>query len=170
MHWVVGIDILGGANKVQVSGDFAYMVSGGSGDDFQVIDITDHENPQIIGSVDTPGLAVDVCVNGPIALIADKGGDLQIIGISNPEHPQILGSVSTPGYALGVSFFGTHAYVAVSKGVENNNDTMQLQVIDVSNLILPEIMDTKIRTLIISVQGGAHHGQEEKSIHPGVQA
>ncbi len=37
-------------------------------------------------------------------------------------------------------------------------------------LILPEIMDTKIRTLIISVQGGAHHGQEEKSIHPGVQA
>ncbi len=26
------------------------------------------------------------------------------------------------------------------------------------------------RTLMISVQGGAHHGQEEKSIHPGVQA
>lgn len=110
-----------------------------SGNGLLVIDISDPENPQIVGSVDTPGLAVDVCISGNLALIADTSGDLQIIRISNPERPQILSSVSTPGDALSVSFFGTHAYVAMSNGVENNNDTRQLQVIDVSNPMRPQI-------------------------------
>lgn len=38
-----------------------------------------------------------------------------------------------------------------------------------AGLILPEKMDTKIRSFIISDHGGAHHGKETKSPQFGVQ-
>jgi hypothetical protein len=85
----------------------------------------------IIGSVDTPGIAMGVTVVGSTAYVAD-GSSLQVINISSPESPQIIGSVDTPGYAEAVTVVSNTAYVAVGSS--------GLQVIDISNPASPQII------------------------------
>jgi hypothetical protein len=51
LHWVASTDTPHQAADVTVSGTYAYVADYLSG--LQVIDITDPESPQIVGSVDT---------------------------------------------------------------------------------------------------------------------
>ena len=57
-----------------------------------MINISNPENPHIVGSVDTPWNAVDVAVAGIYAYVVDWEG-LRVIDISIPEDPQIAGAV-----------------------------------------------------------------------------
>jgi hypothetical protein len=107
IHWA-GSVATGPAYGVTVSGTHAY-VAGYFG--LQVIDISNPQSPQIVGSVDTPGSANGVAVAGTYAYVADWYPGLQVIDISNPESPQIVGSVDTPSAAIGVTVSGTLAYV-----------------------------------------------------------
>ena len=76
--------------------------------------------PEIVGSVDTPGDAKDVHVSGSHAYVADNMADgsygLQVIDVSDPANPVIAGSVDTPGAGHGpkggVHVSGSNAYVA----------------------------------------------------------
>jgi hypothetical protein len=90
-----------------------------------VIDVSNPAIPQIIGSVDTPGIAYSVTVVEERAYIADGSSGLQVIDVGNPTTPQIIGSVDTPGYALGITVVDDRAYIA--------DDFSGLQVIDVGN-------------------------------------
>lgn len=116
-----------------VSGDYAYLAAWDSG--LQVLDISDSENPVIVGGVETPGGAVSVAVWGTHAFVADSyiwdRSGLQVIDISNPENPQIVGSIDTPGDAKHVAVAGNYAYLA---------DGDALQVIDISNPERPQII------------------------------
>ena len=58
-----------------------------------MIDITNPQSPQIVGSVDTPGEAFGVAVSGTYAYVADYRSGLQVIDITNSQGPQIVGSV-----------------------------------------------------------------------------
>lgn len=53
--------------------------------------------PTIIGTVDTPGNAIDVAMQGNLACIADQDGGLQVIDVTDPTAPQILGDLPTSG-------------------------------------------------------------------------
>jgi len=128
LHWVGSVDTWQ-ASGVAVSGTHAYVAAGDYG--LQVIDITNPANPQIVGSVHTPGLAGGVAVSGSYAYVADRYS-LQVIDITNPAIPQIVGSAGTPGQAGGVTVSGTHAYVTA-------ND-YGLQVIDITNPASPQIV------------------------------
>jgi len=109
----------------------AYIAGGSSG--FQLVDITNPQSPQLMGSVDTPGNAESVAISGIYAYVADRSSGLQVIDISNPQNPQIVGNVSLPGNAVGVVISDSHAYVILDAG-------SSLQVIDLSNPASPQIV------------------------------
>ena len=54
----------------------------------------------IVGSVDTPGTAVDVAISGNYAYVADGYYGLQLVDITDPENPQIVIGADTPGSAF----------------------------------------------------------------------
>ena len=66
----------------------------------QVIDITNPQSPQIVGSVDTPGYAHGVAVSGTHAYVADDDSGLQVIDITNPAEPPDRGQRGHAGLCL----------------------------------------------------------------------
>jgi len=118
----------GAACAVAVSGDLAYVATGGSG--LAIVDISDPENPVEIGYCDTPGYAWGVAVSGDLAFVADEEAGLRVVDVSNPEEPEEVGYYDTPGRAYGVAVSGDLAFVA--------DYDAGLRVLDVSNPEEPE--------------------------------
>ena len=117
---------------VFVVDSYAYVTGGNSRKGgMQVIDITDPANPNIVGSVDTPGYATDIFVDGSYAYVTDITSGLQIIDISDPTNPNILGSVDTPGTSRGIYVKNSYAYVA--------DNESGIQIIDISDPANPNI-------------------------------
>ncbi len=99
-----------------------------------------------VGSIDTPGEALDVEAAGGLAWVADGSGGLRVFEVSNPRNPVELGALDTPGSASAVEERNGIAYVA--------DDSSGLRVIDVSEVSTPEelgALDTPGRALDVSV-------------------
>ncbi|MBM3846048.1 MAG: hypothetical protein FJ405_07175 [Verrucomicrobia bacterium] len=79
----------------------------------------------IVASADTPGTALDVCVQGDRALVADGPAGLAIFNVFNPLNPLLIGQVDTPGSAVAVAC--SDERVAVADGLSG------LAVVDVSD-------------------------------------
>ena len=62
LHWVGGVQTPGQPHAMVLSGNYVYVAALQTG--LQVIDIADPQNPQIVGSVDTPRHAYNVAVSG----------------------------------------------------------------------------------------------------------
>jgi hypothetical protein len=88
---------------IMVSGDYAYIANRSNG--LQIVDISDPENMEVIGSCDTPGDATGIFVNDPFATIADYYSGIQIVGIVNPTNPFVWDEGFTGDPAIAV--FGT---------------------------------------------------------------
>lgn len=69
-----------------------------------------------VGTLDTPGNATDVLVDGHIAYVADGPSGVQIIDVSNPNSTMILGSYDTPGTARRLALHEKALYVADGTG------------------------------------------------------
>ena len=104
LHWLGAVGIGGFNNDVAVSGTLACLV-GEYADPrtdgcFQVVDISDDMDPSVLGSMDLPGPAQGVDIQGTYAWIADGGYGLLAIDISEPRWPWQVGGISTPGSAV----------------------------------------------------------------------
>jgi hypothetical protein len=106
---------------------FLYVADGTAG--VQIVDVQDPLNPVIVGSVDTPGNAVDIVVDGGLAYVADSGSGLQVVDVSTPASPSIIGSYDTEGISVKLDKVGSIAYVA--------DTDWGLQLLDVSNPAIP---------------------------------
>ncbi|MBT7409796.1 MAG: hypothetical protein HN826_08860 [Methylococcales bacterium] len=113
-----------------IKDNIAYIAGFQSG--FFIIDITNPLSPIIVGSVDTPGNALDVFVIGNTAYVADSSSGLQVIDISNIGSPIIVGSIKTPHNAKKVFVLGNHAYVADGNNKSTNDTDGGLYIIDIS--------------------------------------
>ncbi len=129
------IAILGYANNVDVSGNYAFVAAGASG--LQVVDVSDPLAPRIVGAADTPGNANDVRVIGNLAIVADGASGLRIFNVSNPTSPVSVGSVDTPGDATDVMVFEGRAYVA-----DGDAGLAIVNVVDPTNPTLLKQVDT----------------------------
>ncbi len=69
-------------------------------------------NVGIVASADTAGTALDVCVQGDRALIADGSAGVAIFNIFNPLQPMLIGQVDTPGTAQAIACWASLAAVA----------------------------------------------------------
>ena len=126
------------AKDVHVSGSYAYVANEYSG--LQVIDISNPQQPVIVGSTDTTSndllYANGVYASGSYAYVVDNtsGIGFQVVNVENPQQPVFLGRVDSPFYAHDISVSGPYAYVV--------DDTFNrgLKIIDITNPQQPAII------------------------------
>jgi hypothetical protein len=85
----------------------------------------------LVGSIDSPGDARDVTVEGNYAFTADRYPGLRVIDISDPANPVLAAAYNTSGIAYGVTIDGDYAYVA--------DDVGGLVVIDITDPTNPTL-------------------------------
>jgi len=110
----VGFLDFGTAWHLAQVGDYVYVAAYENG--LKIIDVSDPENPEEVGSWDDVGIrAWDVFVSGDYAFIGAWESGLRIIDVSNPENPEEVGSCDIAGGAWGVWVDGDYAYVAADE-------------------------------------------------------
>ncbi len=119
---------------VAPDGDLAYIGTGGweVRGEFRILDISDVDNPQELGSLDLR--VIDLVIDGNYAFVLQlyTNHDLQIIDnlnivdISDPENPNIVCILDTPGIAR--SIYVSDGFAFIADGSEGG-----LRVIDVSD-------------------------------------
>ncbi len=138
----VGGALLKYPHSVYVSGNYAYVASGGD-NALEIVDVSDPSSPKHAGSI-TDGTAgailnspISVFVSGNYAYVASNGSNaLEIIDVANPASPMHVGNISNgAGGALltspiSVYVSGNYAYVA-------SNGSSALEIVDVTNPTSP---------------------------------
>ncbi len=119
---------------LQLSGNLLYAAtwSGGLG----IFDASSPGTFVEVGSVNTPGVAIGIALDGCYAYIADVSS-LQIADVSDPTAPSLLGSAPMT-YAQSVGVYDDYAYVAsyVSPG--------EVHIVDVSDPAAPVLQSVWI--------------------------
>src|SRR5262249_41651222 len=64
-----------------------------------------------LGSVATPGSALDIAVSGSYAYVAEGLSDLQVIDVSNPASPALVGGTSVPTSSRQVAVNNSFVYI-----------------------------------------------------------
>lgn len=127
--------------KIQVSGNYAYMIRNGGTPNFAVIDVNDPENAFIAGSLNLPGTPTNLSISGNYAYVSttDNTRELQIINISNPASPISAGSYNASDNfdARGVFAVGTTAYLTRAPCTLARCSVEQFTIINVTNPASP---------------------------------
>ncbi|MFH0790104.1 MAG: PKD domain-containing protein [Candidatus Omnitrophota bacterium] len=113
---------------VYVCGKYAYIVLK---EGLQIVDITQPNNPVLVGSCSTPDIAYDIFVSGYYAYIADYRKGVQIIDIRNPSAPVLAGNYDTLGEASAVYVSGNAVYVT--------NDPAGLYILDMAQKVVSPV-------------------------------
>jgi prepilin-type N-terminal cleavage/methylation domain-containing protein len=125
--------------KIQVQGNYAYLIRAGGTPDFLIIDVTNPASPSVTGTLSLTGNPNNIYVSGNYAYIASDATneELQIVNISNPASPVVVGTFNATGGAqgFGVWVVGTTAYLTRAASV---ND--ELIIINVSNPASPTLL------------------------------
>lgn len=120
------------ALKVQLQGDFAYVVTKSSSRSFAVIDISDPTNPSFLVEASILQNPNNLAVSGNYAYVTTSSNsqELAVVDISTPSSPSVVGTFDAPGSAdgLGVYVVGSRVYLVRASSSDN-----ELWVIDVSN-------------------------------------
>lgn len=96
---------------------------------FQVFDISEPENPEIISSCLNRGQIYDVAISGDFAYLADCYNGIRIVNISDQNNPFETTLFELSGYVRTVAIGGEYLYVGYSDSL--------LSIIDISNPYLP---------------------------------
>ena len=111
------------AYYTDVSDDYNELSAG-----FRIADVSNPSSP-VLASLDTPGFATAIAIDGTTAYVADGSSGVQIIDVTDSESPLIRGGLDTPGLAKGISLDGDYAYIADYEA--------GLQIVDISNPAAP---------------------------------
>jgi hypothetical protein len=131
--------------------DFVYNSALYAIDGLQSIDVSDPQNPALIGYYALPpggfyynyvanAHQQSVTVIGNKAYVAEYGAGLQIIDVANPQNPAIIGSYASQPYAFNVEVSGNNAYVIdghITIGLQYVVYEQSLSLVDVTNLQNP---------------------------------
>jgi hypothetical protein len=96
-----------------------------------------HKEPVIslVATVDTPGQALDVAINGSVIYVADRHFGLQVIDATDRSAPVLLSGVAqnTSGFATSVDFLGNTLALASGSG--------GVYIYDISDPFLPVFVE-----------------------------
>jgi hypothetical protein len=102
--------------KVAVSGQYAYATCGVGG--LRVIDVSQQENPAIVGSFITGERLGDMKIVGSLIYVCDQQAGLKIVDAVNPTDPHQIGIYQTENNTAGsVDIHGSMAYLACHRGL-----------------------------------------------------
>ena len=103
-------DVLDRPAAVEVAGDFAFVADQNAG--LRIVDISDPDTLRVVGTVDTPGRALDVAVAGNTAYVADQYAGIRVIDVSDPFAPEEIGFWDADQHAVQVTLAGGTLYLA----------------------------------------------------------
>jgi prepilin-type N-terminal cleavage/methylation domain-containing protein len=110
-------------NRIQVSGNYAYLTRANATNNFVVVDISSPDAPALLATLSVTGTPTNLFVSGNYAYVTtnDNTQELQIVNVSNPASPSVVGSYNAPGNAdaNGVFVVGTTAYVVQSNSASS---------------------------------------------------
>ncbi len=135
------LDFSGSQNgiKIQVQGNYVYLVRNDGSPDFVVVDVSNPLIPALVGSLSLTGAPSNIAVSGNYAYVSTdaNGSELQVIDVSTPSLPSMVGSYDAPGNAnaLGVFVSGTSVYLVRASSADN-----EFFVVDVSTPTTPTLV------------------------------
>lgn len=121
---------LDNARGVDVRSNIAYVAQNNNG--LRIYDVSRPAVPVFLGSIATPGAAVQVRVSGHFAFVANNQYGVQVIDIANPRSPQLVGAIATTGQAVDLAISGNRLFVAAKSA--------GLRIYDISNPRLPVLL------------------------------
>ncbi len=133
-------------NDLTVSGKLAYLALGRAG--LVIVDVSEADNPDQIGSFDTRGAANGVAVDDLNAYIADGRDGLRVMDVSNPSKPKEIGAYNTTGYAQDLDVVKNSVYLA-----DGGAGLLIIDVKDKSNPFLVSSFPIRGRIRRVAVQG-----------------
>jgi len=140
MQSVLGLAGNQNGRKVQVQGNYAYMVRLGGDPDFVVVDISDPATPVLVGALNLPDNPTNIAVNGNYAYISSESNseELQIVNISNPSSPSLIGTYNLAGNdnANGIYFADDKVYLVT----DQDNKNGEFFIINVNNPSSPVLL------------------------------
>ncbi len=129
----------GGAQDVDISGTYAYLVNMFfAGDGLYVVDVSDPVNPVTAGFVPDSDYA-DVKVDGIYAYVLDYYGMLNVFDVTNPANPILVASSSVCGFEMNYDLEVSGGVAAVASHGDLYSGALCL--IDVSNPLAPSELD-----------------------------
>lgn len=135
------LDLAGNGNgaKIDVSGNYAYVVRTVGSPNFYTINISTLISPSIAGSINFGNTPTNIAVSGNYAYVSsrDNAAELQVVNISNPATPIIVGTFDAPGNADANAVFvsGNYAYL-----VRDSSQNPNFHIINISNPASPSIV------------------------------
>lgn len=84
-------------------------------DGLAVVDASDPTAVSVVGTLDTPGTALDVVVDGDLAYVADGSGGLLVVDVADPANPSLTATFSTGGSVEGLAVDGHRVCCAGSE-------------------------------------------------------
>jgi len=117
-----------GGNKLFINSNRVYLARGFYGLD--IFDITEPEDPILMGHCDELSHVHDVFVIGSYAYVADDDSGLVVLDISDSHNPIMIGNLATTGTAEGIFVAGIYAYIA-------DGSQCALEIINIENPAFP---------------------------------
>ncbi|MBD3351210.1 MAG: hypothetical protein GF364_06965 [Candidatus Lokiarchaeota archaeon] len=109
-NYVNSVDVSSEINDLCIEGQIAYFVEGDQG--FNILNITNKSNPQMVGELNTIENATSLEINGDYVYITNATSGLQILNITDLTAPRVIGVYDTSGSAMNVKIQGDIAIVA----------------------------------------------------------
>ena len=111
------------ATKVQVSGDYAYIIRNNANTaNFYIIHISNPALPTLASTLNISGTPQNIFVDNGFVYVTSNADtrELQIIDATNPNAPLLVGGYDDPGTDDGRGIFvvGGRAYMTLSAGVD----------------------------------------------------
>jgi hypothetical protein len=115
---------------IMLQNDFAYVANNTKG--LVVVNISDPEVPEVVGSLLLPGLTLKVLPRGNLLVAANETSGVHLVDISDPARPTLLSSLMAPGRIFDLDIAGTRVFAAAGK--------TGLLILDISNPERPVVM------------------------------
>lgn len=167
---VGGIQGIGAASSVAVSGQYAYMANGTpAAGGLVIIRIADPVNLSQVGQlVTTTSSGNSVAAYGNIGLLADGANGLRVIDITNPTAPSLLATVPTATTAARVSLLGGSGSSHYALVADSGNN--RYFAIAISNPLAPASTTVNLTGPNVGVRDIAVFGQSTTASPPTVTA
>lgn len=125
--------------KVQVQGDYAYVVRNTGTNNFYIINISSSTSPYVAGFLNLSGAPENISVSGSYAYIASQNNseELQVIDISNPSSPFQVASLDLVGNANGKGIFIKESLLVLTRLSARDPEFF---VINIAVPVLPVVM------------------------------
>jgi|GEM_PF-1691548 len=110
-------ELTGEGLKVDVSGDYAYAVTGDSA--LHVIDVSSANTPFLESSLGLPDLPTGIAAEGNCVYVSAKDSGLIVLDVSDPLNASVIGSCNLPGFQpLSLCLHGNIAYLTGIGGLK----------------------------------------------------